>query len=265
MVDALNLRLSQREIDAIARLAQAEASSIYRQTGNPLAYQAVVDTVLNRVAAGGAYGDGIAGVMSAPKQFEPVTRYGGVDKLPQASEETRQIVGDYLKARAGGAPAAAGDVTHFLNPYVGYTGPAWKQWGSTMTNQLPLGTPGGAFHLHGRAQNTPGPNPYTVSIDQGAPTGIDADRWNTAFTTPLRPPTTPPAPMIPPQQTPNLPLFSGPPQGGPSDSRPIDWMPVGSQATTREGAPLPHITPDSNYWALFGPGMTGVPFFGGRS
>lgn len=113
------LNLSRRDIDALARLAYAEAASIATKTGDErLAYGTVVDAVLNRAAAKQDYlgGGSISGVINRRTQFSPVNELGTWEKLPKPPQQVYDTVTSYLADRAAGQPNYMGKATHYLNP-----------------------------------------------------------------------------------------------------------------------------------------------------
>ncbi len=111
--------LSEKDIERLAKIARAEAGS---KTEGVAGRQAVIDTVLNRLASGqnkrwGADG-GVRGVINHPKQFSPINSVGDVDKLPtnKELEQYKSEVRAYLKAKSEGRSQLPRDYTMFANP-----------------------------------------------------------------------------------------------------------------------------------------------------
>lgn len=162
------LDLNDDDVDLLARISQAEAGRIR----HPQAMAAVAENVLNRVAHGGFGGRDIRSVLSAPRQYEPVTRYGGVDRLPPASQAARQAVMDYIEHRAGGGEQIVPGQTNFANWTVGYTAPAYRSWGRNQQGTMTFGS-GGLQHTHGRAPGVTVPD-YQVRMNGRGGDGFGA-------------------------------------------------------------------------------------------
>ena len=100
---AAALTLSAEDVDAIGRVSIAEAGN---QSDAGLA--AVIDVILHR-AASGEFGEGVQGVLDAPRQFEPVSRVGGSWRnLPPPTAEQRTRIATILSLKADGV---LGDVS----------------------------------------------------------------------------------------------------------------------------------------------------------
>lgn len=86
------ITLGPREIDALARIAYAEA----RGEGAE-GMRAVVATVLNRAATGRRDfgGRNIIDVLNHPRQYTPVTRAGSVERLPPAPPEIAREIASF--------------------------------------------------------------------------------------------------------------------------------------------------------------------------
>lgn len=99
--------------DAIARVAYAEAGN---QGDSGLA--GVVYTIVNRLIDGG-FGAGVPAVLDAPGQFEPVTRAGGWERLPQRSAVERAHIETILNlALDGRLPDPTSGARYFQNPAI---------------------------------------------------------------------------------------------------------------------------------------------------
>lgn len=111
------LTFSDEDVDIIANLVEAEAGSLVAAGVPPdVAYRLVGETITNRMASP-AYGGSLRDVVSAKHQFEPVSKYGGIDKLPKAKSETRDWASSFLRSLADGERKYEG-VTAFANPYL---------------------------------------------------------------------------------------------------------------------------------------------------
>lgn len=108
------LPITERERDAIARVAYAEAAN---QGDDGLA--AVVYTIINRLVSGD-FGSTVDDVLNARNQFEPVTRAGGSwEKLPKATTVTRAKVDTILNlAIKGLLPDITRGSLYFQNPTI---------------------------------------------------------------------------------------------------------------------------------------------------
>lgn len=111
----MKLKLSPQDIDALARIAQAEAGN-----QSPLGQQAVVFAVLNRAAAKtGGFPDTPIGVIEQRGQFEPMAGRSSYAELPQAKPETYDLVRQTLSAFAAGAISdPTNGSTFFQNPQI---------------------------------------------------------------------------------------------------------------------------------------------------
>lgn len=90
------IRLSPQDVEDLTRIAIAEAGN---QPYEGLT--AVVYTVLNRLRTG-RFGASVREVINARNQFEPATRAGGVENLPQGRPAQRQILGQIIRDIAQG-------------------------------------------------------------------------------------------------------------------------------------------------------------------
>lgn len=107
----LTLDVGEQDIDALARIAKAEAGAL----GIP-GMKAVVQNVLNRRAMGN-WGKDTAGVLNAKNQYSPIGGPKGVgswDKLP-AADDIRPLVRQWVQEIEEGKddPTKAG--SHFLS------------------------------------------------------------------------------------------------------------------------------------------------------
>jgi hypothetical protein len=152
---ANTLQLSPEDIQLLAALAQAEG-------GGP----EIADVVLNRMASP-LYGDTVADVVGQKAQFEPVTKYGGVDKLPPASDDKLAEIRDYLASVAQGGKRAAEKATHFLNPL--YSGSkARNTWAKDYMSWPSFGE-GKKKQFFGSLVDVPD---YSVSLADGGPEAL---------------------------------------------------------------------------------------------
>lgn len=111
----MKLKLSPQDIDALARIAQAEAGN-----QSSLGQQAVVFAVLNRAAAKtGGFPDTPIGVIEQRGQFEPMAGRSSYAELPQAKPETYDLVKQTLAAYSAGAISdPTNGSTFFQNPKI---------------------------------------------------------------------------------------------------------------------------------------------------
>src|SRR4051812_40536202 len=97
--------VTERDLEALARLAHKEAQSIADTTGDPkAAYGSIAEAVLNRAMSGKNYlgrsdlGDiTISGVINKGHQFDPVTDVGDRwENLPRAPAEVKEAIRQHL-------------------------------------------------------------------------------------------------------------------------------------------------------------------------
>ncbi len=91
------LRLTEPELDLLAHIINGEAR------GEPFPGQVAVGAVvLNRVRAGGEYGNTVAQVVYSPGQFEPVSN-GQINLIPTASSYRAALAAAQGQDPTGGA------------------------------------------------------------------------------------------------------------------------------------------------------------------
>ncbi len=107
------LTLSEEDVDAIGRVVFAEAGN------QPIAGKvAVIDTILNRLAAGG-FGRDVQSVIAQRHAFEPVTRAGGWRRLPPLTVDQRVELNTILALKAAGHLGdVSGGALYFQNPRI---------------------------------------------------------------------------------------------------------------------------------------------------
>lgn len=107
------LTLSAEDVDAIGRVVFAEAGN------QPIAGKvAVIDTILNRLAAGG-FGRDVQSVIAQRHAFEPVTRAGGWRRLPPLTFNQRVELDTILALKvAGHLGDVSGGALYFQNPRI---------------------------------------------------------------------------------------------------------------------------------------------------
>ena len=111
------LYITERDIEALARLANKEAESIARVTGNSkAAYGSVAEAVMNRAMSGKNHlgGSTISDVINKPWQFSPINKIGNWEKLPPAPPEVKEAVRQHLADLQAGKPGYIGKRTHYL-------------------------------------------------------------------------------------------------------------------------------------------------------
>lgn len=113
IVQVAPLLVAPSSRDAIARVAYAEAGN---QGDSGLA--GVVYTIVNRLMDGG-FGPGVSAVLDAPGQFEPVTKAGGWERLPQRSAVEQAHIDTILNlALDGRLPDPTNGARYFQNPAI---------------------------------------------------------------------------------------------------------------------------------------------------
>ena len=90
------MKLTKDDLDVLSRISSAEAAIDGKQGG-----YAVVDTVLNRVASPD-FPNTVRGVVGQRSQFEPVSKYGGVDSLPSVSADWQGAMNEYANGVVNG-------------------------------------------------------------------------------------------------------------------------------------------------------------------
>jgi len=113
---AQNVSLTQRQIEAISRVAQGEFGAAPNKNDLYNGIRGVVDTIVNRTSAGTYGGDDVESVVNHPGAFEPVTRRAAGDwqNLKPASAAVKAIVAERLAELSQGAPTRR--FTFFDNP-----------------------------------------------------------------------------------------------------------------------------------------------------
>lgn len=157
------LSLSPDDIMLLSALAQAEAGGMVDSgVADPReAYGSVADVVLNRMASP-VYPDTVSEIISQKAQFEPVSKYGGADKLPKPSSDTVAALKAYLEDRAKGIEGVVGKATNFLNPF--YSGSKARQtWAKDYMKWPSIGK-GKNVHFFGSLTDVPD---YSVAIGEG--------------------------------------------------------------------------------------------------
>lgn len=157
----LQIVLTEDDIDALARIAQAEAVSIATHIENTpgpweddaatSAYGSVVGSILNRVASDSWYGGSVeevinfrtwsAGSSTWIYQYTPLASATGNtwEGLPPADPEVTAAVVNYINYLINGGPSIIGSATHYINPTVNGTGFGWSTWGQGMTPKYIIG------------------------------------------------------------------------------------------------------------------------------
>jgi len=173
-----NVKLSQRDIDYIARVVDTEVPRSL-QRSNPQEYQrmvgAVVDTVTNRMASG-SYPTTATGVLNQPRQFSKITGpsflnpYGSVQQTPRAPESVRNMVANRIADAAAGVPSEIGGALNYANPNYSSKS-SLRGWIEPMINAgaQAFGV-GKSVHYHGTAPGQQPVAPYEV-VAEGIPSG----------------------------------------------------------------------------------------------
>lgn len=156
------LNLSASDLDALARIVQAEAGG-----QSPQGQLAVMFTILNRAAAkGGGFADSVIGVIEQPNQFEPMTGKKSVFDLPLPSPEISSLVTTAAAGIASGQlPDPTGRATFFQNVDI------TNRRGTNFAAAEPTARIGDHSFYNRYRLNAPVEVPdYTVSLEgEGAP------------------------------------------------------------------------------------------------
>ena len=161
------IRISDRDIDALARVAHSEVKGFKKYGPAELqgGLAAVVDTILNRAAhTSSEFPNTIEGVVNKPKQFSAINPLGSWDKLPKASNENFQFVKGYIAARARGKNSVIKGATHFLNPHSANAA-ALTAWGNHVVKNFikKYGREADKnIHYHGFAPNAKAPRDFAI-------------------------------------------------------------------------------------------------------
>lgn len=200
-----SLDLTAQDIDYIGRVVATEVDHHYARS-DPKTYRsmvnAVVDTVLNRAAAG-RYGKTIKDVIDAPRQFSKITGpkslnpYGTIDKAPKAPASVQQIVDQHISQRAAGLPSSIGKATDYANPFfsdqqnrTGWIDPMIAA-GATKVGR------GTSVHYHGNAIGSTPPSYYDVTKPWGFMPPVTPDQLLTVNPIPSPRPENLTAPIAP--------------------------------------------------------------------
>lgn len=148
--------ITERDIEALSRLAYAEAANIARVTGNPMAaYGSIADTVMNRVAtglpylAGDDFGDiTISGAINKRAQYTAVPRNKTWEALPKAPPEVKEFIRQHLADLQNGGQSYAEKHTHYLNPHNPVTKNAKRTWAKEHSKWPSIGV-GKIIHYFG--------------------------------------------------------------------------------------------------------------------
>ena len=161
------LRLSTRDVLDLKKTLQTE----WVTSAGDAQAKGIIDTILNRRASG-HWGDTVADVVNARKQFSDVNgpvawnQHGrhSVEEIPAAmvSARVNALVDSYLAERAGGVPSSIGTHLNYANPH--YSDAVNLKWINALEGPV-LGR-GNAIHRHG---TVPGlqqfrPQPYSVVL-----------------------------------------------------------------------------------------------------
>lgn len=154
------LNLSSQDVNDLARIAQAEARVLTQRGTEPKkAYGSVADVVMNRMASSKEPAT-VRQIVEQPKQFQPVAKHGGFDKMPPPSPDAVNAMNSYLMDRMRGGEAIVGKSDHFYNPEI--SKPAW---GSKLSNAQTIGE-GSAKHRFGQLGNVPDYNVQVAGAQQ---------------------------------------------------------------------------------------------------
>ncbi len=143
-------------LDILTRIAASEAGifAAFGESELKGALTAVVDTVINRVAhSAPKFGEGIAGVVDKPGQFQPVTETAGKTwaELPDPAANIKTIIKNHIVGRTkDGRESKIKGFTFFLNPNFSAQS-EMDRWGTAVKedpNSVSYGTDP-TIHYHG--------------------------------------------------------------------------------------------------------------------
>lgn len=166
-----NINLSDQDIDYIARVVDTEVPHQFARS-RPDVYaamvQAVVDTIVNRVASEG-YPNSVEAVSDQRRQFSKITGpsyldpYGSVKDTPKARPSVFSMVKDHITARANGKPSSIGAHVNYANPFASSKNNlGWINAMAALPGSQTLGI-GKAVHIHGTAPGAKQPGSFVVS------------------------------------------------------------------------------------------------------
>ena len=147
--------LTPQDFAALTRVARSEAGGL--NSDRDAGLQAVIDTILNRVASP-SFPNSVSGVVNQGaervngSQFTPVAQAGGSwTDLPRAPADMERGLAAYLTSRAGGAPNQVGGSVNYLNPHYS-SRKSMNAWGSeVVANNTGEFGDGKNIHYHGTA------------------------------------------------------------------------------------------------------------------
>lgn len=167
------LRLSSADVTNMEKLVETEWS----QPAGPAQGRGIIDTVLNRVAAG-RWGNSVESVANARSQFSdingrPAWQKGrhSIGQYPysKVSDATRRLVRGHLRAREMGAPSTVGDNLNYANPY---TSDARNRNGWIRDLQGPRLGSGIRVHQHGTTPDLQSSRPGAFKVDSPIPVTV---------------------------------------------------------------------------------------------
>ncbi len=194
--DNAKIEVSENDIEALSRIAYAEARNIAANTADSRsAYGSVIDVVLNRAVANRRSwgGDQIQDVINHSNRdrrtnrqtfmFSPHEEAGGLGwrGLLDPPEEVKKTVRSYVRDLGRGKSNIVGDATHFLNPHVsGVTAANRGGWAEDWRDWPAVGD-GAVVHHFGNPDNVDVPDywtdygygPIAESLSQAGFIGLD--------------------------------------------------------------------------------------------
>ncbi|GFE48419.1 hypothetical protein So717_01720 [Roseobacter cerasinus] len=181
----IRIEITPQDLDALARVAQSEVGHFGQYGAAQLTggVQAVVETILNRVAHGRFPGS-LQAVMDQPSQFSAINATGSWAGLSAATSQIQTIVTDYLNARVAGQSGVLGGATHFLNPFLS-SSTALSQWGNhVVANAVAVFGNEAAedVHFHGFAPGTSLPQAHAIHFGGWSPVFDGAGRAASSVT-----------------------------------------------------------------------------------
>jgi peptidoglycan hydrolase-like protein with peptidoglycan-binding domain len=118
-------RLSEKDIERLAKVAHTEVALIFQKQGNSQEAQkmaaGVIDTILNRRIEDPSRVKSVREIANYPEAFSAITyQYKGVDNVPplsglDAGDDVREFTKSYIASRANGERSWIGGHTNFAN------------------------------------------------------------------------------------------------------------------------------------------------------
>jgi hypothetical protein len=158
------ISVSDRDVDALARVGESEVGNFGAQFGNAELTRAlggVIDTVFNRsIYPTTEFPKTIQDVINQKQQFSAINDIGTWEHLPKAPQDHFDIVLGYVQGRARGAASEIKGATHFFNPDTSN-----PSWGGPIREHptAQFGRPRNS-HIHGFPDGYHPPEGYAIQL-----------------------------------------------------------------------------------------------------